>query len=51
MMLSGHVFNWEWFNSLATIIPQEKCFPIYRKMQSFWEEKIRKLEADMVMKL
>lgn len=60
MMLSGHVFNWEWFNSLATIIPQEKCFPIYRKMQNpFWEEKIRKirsrygneaLEADDVMK-
>lgn len=60
MLLSGHVFNWEWFNSLATLIPQEKCFPIYRKMQSdFWEEKIRKIrgrygneaiEADDVMK-
>ena len=60
MLLSGHVFNWEWFNSLATLIPQEKCFPIYRKMQSqFWEEKIKKIrgrygneaiEADDVMK-
>ena len=60
MMLSGHVFNWEWFNYLATIIPQEKCFPIYRKMQNpFWEEKIKKirsrygneaLEAEDVMK-
>lgn len=60
MLLSGHVFNWEWFNSLATLIPQEKCFPIYRKMQSgFWEEKIKKIrsrygneavEAEQVMK-
>ena len=47
MLLSGHVFNWEWFNSLATLIPQEKCFPIYRKMQSqFWEEKIKKINAN-----
>lgn len=60
MLLSGHVFNWEWFNSLATLVPQEKSFPIYRKMQSsFWEEKIRKIrskygneaiEAEQVMK-
>lgn len=60
MLLSGHVFNWEWFNSLATLIPQDKCFPIYRKMQSaFWEEKIKKIrgkygneavEAEDVMK-
>lgn len=60
MLLSGHVFNWEWFNSLATLIPQENCFPIYRKIQSkFWEEKIKKIrgrygneaiEAEDVMK-
>ena len=42
ILLSGHIFNWEWFNALATIIPQENCFPVYRKVQnSFWEEKIK----------
>lgn len=43
-MLAGHVFNWEWFNALATVIPQEKSFPVYKKMSSaFWEEKIKKI--------
>ncbi|MCG2793172.1 MAG: lysophospholipid acyltransferase family protein [Weeksellaceae bacterium] len=42
IMLSGHVFNWEWFNALATIIPQQHCHPVYRRMSSkFWEEKIK----------
>ncbi|MGZ5210169.1 MAG: lysophospholipid acyltransferase family protein [Kaistella sp.] len=42
ILLTGHVFNWEWFNALATIIPQENCFPVYRKVQnSFWEERIK----------
>ncbi len=44
ILLSGHVFNWEWFNVLATIIPQENSFPVYRKVQSgFWEDKIKGL--------
>lgn len=44
ILLAGHVFNWEWFNVLATIIPQENSFPVYRKVQSgFWEEKIKSL--------
>ena len=44
ILLAGHVFNWEWFNALATIVPQEKSFPVYRKVQnSFWEEKIKGL--------
>ena len=43
-MLTGHIFNWEWFNALATIIPQEHCFPVYRKVNSsFWEEKIKNI--------
>jgi len=42
ILLTGHVFNWEWFNALATIIPQQNSFPVYRKVQnSFWEEKIK----------
>lgn len=44
ILLTGHVFNWEWFTPLATIVPQEKSFPVYRKMQSaFWEDEIRKI--------
>ncbi|SNV36786.1 lipid A biosynthesis lauroyl acyltransferase [Chryseobacterium taklimakanense] len=44
ILLSGHIFNWEWFNALATIIPQEKSFPVYKKMNSdFWEEKIKNI--------
>lgn len=42
ILLAGHVFNWEWFNALSQIIPQEKCFAVYRKVNSsFWEEKIK----------
>ena len=44
ILLSGHVFNWEWFNALSTIVPQENCYPVYRKVQSsFWEEKIKSI--------
>lgn len=46
IMLSGHVFNWEWFNAFATVIPQENCFPVYRKVNnSFWEEQIKKIRS------
>lgn len=42
IMLSGHIFNWEWFNALAEVVPQKYCFPVYRKMQNtFWEEKVK----------
>lgn len=44
ILLAGHIFNWEWYNALATIIPQDHCFPVYRKVQnSFWEGKIKEL--------
>lgn len=44
VLLCGHLFNWEWLNALATIIPQENCHPVYRKMQSdFWEDEIKKI--------
>lgn len=46
ILLTGHVFNWEWFNALATIVPQNNCFPVYRRMQNaFWEEKIRTIRS------
>lgn len=44
ILLAGHIFNWEWYNVLATIIPQENSFPVYRKVQNgFWEENIKTL--------
>lgn len=44
ILLAGHVFNWEWFTALATIIPQENCHPVYRKVNSnFWEDKVKKI--------
>lgn len=44
ILLTGHIFNWEWYNALATVIPQDHCFPVYRKVQSsFWEQKIKEL--------
>jgi len=44
ILLAGHIFNWEWYNALTTIVPQEKSYPVYRKVQSsFWEEKIKEI--------
>ncbi len=44
ILLAGHIFNWEWFNALATVIPQENCYPVYRKVNnSFWEEKVKNI--------
>lgn len=44
ILLTGHIFNWEWISPLAEVIPQEHCFPVYRKMQSgFWENEIKKI--------
>ncbi len=44
ILLTGHVFNWEWFTALATMVPQEHCYPVYRKMQNpFWNEKIKNI--------
>lgn len=42
ILLAGHVFNWEWYNALASVIPQKNCHPVYRNMQNeFWEEKLK----------
>ncbi|ASE61406.1 lipid A biosynthesis acyltransferase [Chryseobacterium indologenes] len=44
ILLAGHVFNWEWINALATIIPQAHCHPVYRKVNSdFWENQMKKV--------
>lgn len=44
IMLSGHIFNWEWYNALAKVVPQRNCYPVYRHMQSgFWDRKIKKI--------
>lgn len=44
ILLAGHVFNWEWINALAKIIPQDHCHPVYRKVNSeFWENQMKKV--------
>ena len=44
ILLAGHVFNWEWITALAAVIPQEKCYGVYRKIRNkFWEEQIIKI--------
>jgi len=44
IMLAGHVFNWEWINALAKVIPQDHCHPVYRKVNSdFWENQMKKV--------
>lgn len=44
IMLAGHVFNWEWINAFAKIIPQDHCHPVYRKVNSdFWENQMKKV--------
>ena len=44
ILLAGHIFNWEWFNAFATVVPQEKSFPVYRKVQSsIWEQKVKEI--------
>lgn len=60
ILLAGHVFQWEWINALAKVIPQKHCHPVYRKVNSdFWENQMKKvrnrfgneaLEANEVIK-
>ena len=44
ILLAGHVFNWEWINALAKLVPQDHCHPVYRKVNSaFWEDQMKKV--------
>lgn len=44
ILLTGHIFNWEWINALAMIIPQKNCHPVYKKINNdFWGEQILKI--------
>lgn len=46
ILLAGHVFNWEWMNVLSTIIPQENCLPVYKKIRSpFWGRIVRGIRS------
>lgn len=47
ILLTGHVFNWEWFNALSTILPQKNTYAVYRKVNnSFWEDQIKKIRGN-----
>lgn len=44
VFLAGHVFNWEWISALATILPQDNCHPVYRKVSNrFWNEQLLRI--------
>lgn len=44
ILLAGHVFNWEWINALAKIVPQAHCHPVYRKVNNdFWENQMKQV--------
>lgn len=46
ILLSGHIFNWEWFPMLRPMIPQEHCYPVYKRLKSdFWDDKMRRLRG------
>lgn len=46
IILAGHVFNWEWFNGLSTMIPQSQAYAIYRRVNNpFWEKQARRLRS------
>lgn len=44
IFLAGHVFNWEWISALANTLPQQFCYPVYRRAKNeFWNEQIVKI--------
>lgn len=46
MLLSGHLFNWELYTSLAKDLPQQKRFSLYKYIRNdFWNEKILKVRT------
>ncbi|MBS1550032.1 MAG: lysophospholipid acyltransferase family protein [Bacteroidetes bacterium] len=47
ILLTGHVFNWEWYNALATVLPQKNTYAVYRKVNnSFWNDQIKKIRGN-----
>lgn len=41
ILLTGHVFNWEWFTGLANMVPQQHSHPVYKKVKNeFWGQEI-----------
>lgn len=46
ILLTGHIFNWEWYTALRPLLPQKHCYPVYRNLQNlFWREKINQLRS------
>lgn len=44
ILLSGHIFNWEWLTALKKIIPQTNTHPVYKKINHpFWEKQMLKI--------
>lgn len=42
LMLSGHVFNWEWTAGASASLPQKNLYGAYQKLKNpFWDKKIQ----------
>jgi Kdo2-lipid IVA lauroyltransferase/acyltransferase len=42
VLLAGHVFNWEWIAGLSPSLPQQHCYPVYKKVnEPYWDQKVR----------
>lgn len=46
ILMAGHIFNWEWFVSLAPNIYTEKTVAVYHKVRNdFWNERINQIRG------
>lgn len=46
ILMTGHVFNWEWFNGLAKNPKMRETIAVYHKIKSpFWNEKINDIRS------
>jgi len=46
ILMAGHIFNWEWFVSLAPNVYTEKTVAVYHKVRNdFWNERINQIRG------
>src|SRR5690606_36430471 len=46
ILMSGHIFNWEWFVGLAPNVCTEKTVAVYHKVRNdFWNERINQIRG------
>ncbi|MFA5619400.1 MAG: lipid A biosynthesis acyltransferase [Weeksellaceae bacterium] len=41
IMITGHVFNWEWYIGLVKYLPTQKTYALYHKVKNeFWNDRV-----------